>query len=444
MFAWENARPIGHGSGYNPSDYTLEGDGLMYAFQEAFSDLAEITGMFADANTKAVNAYAKGYHNGGGYEAAQEAANAFMNSSVVKEGFFGDIKNKLIKLWEKLKEKIKAFFHSAIQYFDKWFKSEAAFAEKYEDEINDKELDGFKYKLFDWDLSAFEAGQAWKKMTEGAFKAAKNEGLVMNESYSLGHYGDWVDGLVALMEVKYLQRNDGSIKVVANDNEADQILISQPSWHEISASKYSELHNAKHNRWQGTGYNLGGQDSSGIKSGSEKQAVSNDSSEGSSEEETAKDSSASTVKSMTTGQRKAVQRAVMAALGYADSSSIENFKKSIAKKLRGGKTEPREKEPNMSDIISGLKDYKEGLDNIQEAQESLVSDIDDEIDRLKDLKSDAKGDEAKKYKNRSDVLVEAKNVYMVAFNVYKDGLKERGTQYKNCLSAALHYSKKND
>ena len=427
MFAWDKARPIGHGSGYNPSDYTLEGDGLMYAFQEAFQDLAEITGMFADANTKAVNAYAKGYHYGGGYEAAQEAANAFMNSTVVTEGFFGDIKNKLIKLWEKIKEKIKAFFHSAIQYFDKWFKSEAAFAEKYEDEINNKELDGFKYKLFDWDLGAFKAEQAWKTMTNGAFKAAQDEGLVISkESYSLG-YGDWVDILVEGLWV-----HDGNKVWTRSDTKPGN------GWRSIGVGSDTSTDEQIQNQLRSTS-TMSDYTKSQDKPSEQKKLFGDGK-----KEDDEKDSSASTVKSMTTGQRKAVQRAVMAALNYGDSSSIENFKKAIAKKLRGGKTEPREKEPNMSDIISGLKDYKEGLDNIEEAQEALVSGIDDEIDRLKDLKSDAKGDEAKKYKNRSDVLVEAKNVYMVAFNVYKDGLKERGTQYKNCLSAALHYSKKND
>ena len=426
MFGWNDTKPIGHGAGYDPKDYTFEGDGLLYAFQEAFHDLAEIDGMIATMNNRGVNAYADGYHKGGP-EIAQESANSFMNSTAVTEGFLGDVKDKLIKLLTKLKEKIKAFFHSAVQYFDKWFKDEAAFAEKYEDEIDKKDLSDFKYKLFEWKLDAVDFKKAWADLQKTALDEAKKADVAILEAF-MGFDSDWVGALVVLEATIRMKKEDGdSVDIVTVDpgNFAAVQHYTERGYKKIAGSE------------DPNGQKDWGDGETAPSGSSPKTSSSGDSSSSSSEDK--KDSTASTVKSITSAQRKQIQRAVMKALG-SDAQNPEAFKKDLKKKLQGGKSEPREINPNMSEIIQGLKNYKEDLDNVKEAGDELTEGFDDEIDRIKGIES--KGDEATKAKNRIAAFTEAKDMYMKLFDVYKTALKERGSQYKNCLSAALHYSPK--
>ena len=432
MFGWTETKPIGHGAGYNPADYTFEGDGHLYAFQEAFRDLAEIDGMIAGMNNRGVNAYAEGYHKGGP-EIAQESATAFMNSTTVTEGFLGDVKDKLVKLLTKLKEKLKAFFHSAVQYFDKWFKDEAAFAEKYEDEIDKKDLSDFKYKLFEWKMDAVDFKKAWADLQKTALEEAKKADVAILEAF-MANGNDWVGAL----EAKFYTKGNEFFEY--NGSEADMAPLVAKGWKQVISSP--EIMKG-YGKTEVNGMKLlGNEKFAGVKpKNDDSSKTSDDSAESNSEDnkESTKDSTASTVKSITPAQRKQIQRAVMKALG-SDAQNPEGFKKDLAKKLRGGKSEPREINPNMSEIINGLKNYKEDLDNVKEAGDELTEGFDDEIDRIKGIES--KGDEATKAKNRIAAFTEAKDMYMKLFDVYKTALKERGSQYKNCLSAALHYSPK--
>jgi len=437
MFGWTETRPIGHGAGYNPADYTFEGDGHLYAFQEAFHDLAEIDGMIARMNNRGVNAYAEGYHRGGP-EIAQESASAFMNSTAVTEGFLGDVKDKLVKLLTKLKEKIKAFFHSAVQYFDKWFKDEAAFAEKYEDEIDKKDLSDFKYKLYEWKMDAVDFKKAWADLQKTALEEAKKADVAILEAF-IDNGNDWVGSLVALMEVVYVYNpKTGRVGKFDDDDKGHQLAATH-SWSEISEDRYNQLKAEAANKRRASRPINYDDDPEWGKSDSYEDAYPEAHRLAGLSSGEKKDSTASTVKSITSNQRKQIQRAIMKALG-SEAQNPEGFKKDLAKKLRGGKSEPREINPNMSEIINGLKNYKEDLDNVKEAGDELTEGFDDEIDRIKGIES--KGDEATKAKNRIAAFTEAKDMYMKLFDVYKTALKERGSQYKNCLSAALHYSPK--
>lgn len=450
MFGWTETRPIGHGSGYNPTDYTFEGDGLLYAFQEAFSDLAKIDGMIADMNNRGVNAYAKGYHSGG-LTVAQESANAFMNSTAVTEGFLGDVKDKLIKFLTALKDKIKAFFHSAIQYFDKFFKSEAAFVEKYEDEIDKKDLSDFKYKLYEWKMDAVDFKKAWADLQKVAFDEAKKADVSIMEAFMYDS-NDWVGALTILSVLKEYFLFKDSIWTQTNSEEELKDLKDlgyrevqtynlaskggrrfEPAHQLLSKDIDSETKEARRKY----GIQAEPEKVEGDKWDGKPWKKSED--EPATKEEEKKDSATSTIKSITSAQRKQIQRAVMKALG-GDAQNPEAFKKEIAKKLRGGKSEPREINPPMSEIITVLKDYKDSLDNVQEAGDELLEGFDNEIDRIKGIES--KGDEATKAKNRIAAFTEAKDMYMKLFDVYKNALKERASQYKNCFSAALHYSPK--
>lgn len=425
MFGWTETKPIGHGTGYNPADYTFEGDGLLCAFQEAFSDLAKIDSMIAEMNNRGVNAYAKGYEKGG-YEVAQESADAFMNSTAVTEGFLGDVKDKLIKLLTALKDKIKAFFHSAIQYFDKFFKSEAAFVEKYEDEVDKKDLSDFKYKLYEWKMDAVDFKKAWSDLQKTAFDEAKKADVAIMEAFMYDS-SDWVGALEALyvnhQNKEYFITTSTAMKFGPPDG---YVKVGNGAKDEYE--KLQHLKSAGYKKMDGNG----GQWEGSLTKNKPKGDSSDEGNE-------SKDSTTSTVNSITNAQRKQIQRAVMKALG-GDAQNPEAFKKEIAKKLRGGKSEPREINPPMSEIISALKDYKDNLDTVQEAGDELLEGFDNEIDRIKGIES--KGDDATRAKNRIAAFTEAKDMYMKLFDVYKNALKERASQYKNCFSAALHYSPK--
>jgi len=419
MFGWTETRPIGHGAGYNPADYTFEGDGHLYAFQEAFHDLAEIDGMIARMNTRGVNAYAEGYHKGGP-EIAQESASAFMNSTAVTEGFLGDIKDKLIKLLTKLKEKLKAFFHSAVQYFDKWFKDEAAFAEKYEDEISHKDLSDFKYKLYEWNMNAVDFKKAWTDLQKTALDEAKKADVAILEAFMVDK-NDWVGALEGLWV------HDGNKVWTRSDSKPGD------GWRSVGVGNDTDTDEQIQNKFKSTS------SMSDYTHSQDHHSVQKDLLDHGEKDEEKKDSTASTVKPITSSQRKQIQRAVMKALG-SDAQNPEAFKKDLAKKLRGGKSEPREINPDMNKIIDGLKNYKEDLDNVKTAGDELIEGFDGEIERINGMES--KGAEATKARNRIYAFTEAKDTYMKLFDVYKSALKERGSQYKNCLSAALHYSPK--
>lgn len=161
--------------GYEPineSDYSIENNGHLLAIQEAFEDLSEINAEAAEMNNKCVDAYGTAR-----FEQGQSAsmAVATMESAMapVMEGFFGDMKDKLISMLKKLKEKIIAFFKSALKYFNALFMNARDFAEKYEDELNEADVDGLKVEMYDYaNLSKY--GNTLKNIgkTLGAFKVS--------------------------------------------------------------------------------------------------------------------------------------------------------------------------------------------------------------------------------------------------------------------------------
>jgi len=138
-------------------NYSIENDGHLLAVQEAYEEISEIMESMADTNAAAVDAYVEGRDNGGeaGIQAAMESFNA-----TVMEGFFSDAKTKIVNMLKKMWAKIKAFFKSALQYFNALWMSGKKFAEKYQSEIEDaaKELDGnLKIKMFKYNESALPA-----------------------------------------------------------------------------------------------------------------------------------------------------------------------------------------------------------------------------------------------------------------------------------------------
>lgn len=142
-------RNVGGYEPINESDYSIENNGHLLAIQEAFEDLAEINASVAEMNDRCVDAYGTAR-----FEQGQTAsmATATMESAMapVMEGFFGDMKDKLISMLKKMKEKIIAFFKSALKYFNALFMNARDFAEKYEDELNEVDTDGLKVEMYDY------------------------------------------------------------------------------------------------------------------------------------------------------------------------------------------------------------------------------------------------------------------------------------------------------
>ena len=160
MFKWNNMNGAAN-TDIVEEDYSIENNGHLVALAEAFDELAEINESLADINAQAIDAYADGYKDGG-ESGAQAAMEAFVGTPVM-EGFLGDAKDKIVNALKKLWAKIKAFFKSALAYFDAIFMSGKKFAEKYKDEINKKTLSGFKYEMFEYTLDAIDLGSIYTK-----------------------------------------------------------------------------------------------------------------------------------------------------------------------------------------------------------------------------------------------------------------------------------------
>ena len=443
MFGFMRTSPTGDNINYK--DYTFEGDGHLYAFQEAFRDLAEIDGMIARMNNRGVNAYAEGYHKGG-LTAAQEAANVFMES-VVKEGFFGDMKDKLIKLLKKLKEKIKAFFHSAVQYFDSFFKDGAEFAEKYEDELRDKDLDGFKVRMYTYKALSKDYSKTvanWEDMKKAALAEAKKQEIdIATEAFGFDR-DDWVGVLVALMETFYWQSLDDPNNIKATDT----FTPGKGKWKQISQKEYERIYYTEDsetgNRIEdyGDSENYGEDEKPKSIAGKIAERAKKNSSEDKPKDESPKEKEVTktSVKSITSSQRKEIRRICMHTLCKIDSADNGKWTKQLKKAMRDGQGSMREITPDISDMIDVLKNSKEQLSDIKDIGDKFQDEFDDEIDKVNGM--DKSGDNGVRVRNHVAVFTEAKNCFMEYFQVLKSVMIERNNAYKSCLSAALHYNAK--
>ena len=147
MLAFNNSFGNG-GVAIDPSNYGVEAGGFFLAIQEAYADFAEIDEMCADYNSIAVGIAAEGLNRSGrsGLEAALES----FQMSPVSEGFFGSLKDKIVKALKALKEKIIAFFKSVIQFLSRIFMSDKNFIKKYKAELDKVDPDGMKFEMYDY------------------------------------------------------------------------------------------------------------------------------------------------------------------------------------------------------------------------------------------------------------------------------------------------------
>ena len=414
MFDWMT-KPIGSAQeAIDPANYSYEADGLHLAFEEAYSDLADINIMFAHASAAGTNVYAQKWHEGG--EKAAQAAMESYQKEPAFEGFLGDVKDKLVKLLTKLKDKIKAFFHSAVQYFDAFFKDGAAFAEKYEDELSKKDLNGFKFEMYEWKIPDKISDQ-WDKMKSKAMARAKSENVAVAESFGLDVDNiDWVAAMemCAVMEEYYIQNVSTGEKKRWGGSRVPN------GWKQISHTEFFKDVDIVR------------------KAGSGPDQLHDPTP--SPETEKPSDGGGTTVASITSAQKKAIVAEAIKFLG-GSAEKMDKFKKDLRKEFQGGRNDPKEIKPNIDDVIKTLKDT-DAVDAIKDAGDAMLESIDDEIDKVKD--ADKSGDEATKVRNSVAVFTCCKDVYMGYFDVYKDCIKARESQYKNCLSKALHFTAKED
>jgi len=442
--------PTGDNINYN--DYTFEGDGHLYAFQEAFHDLIQIDGMLAVMNTHGVNVFSEAYRKGG-MAATQEAIENLRNS-VVLEGFFGNMKARLVSLLKKLKEKIKAFFHSAIQYFDAFFKSDKAFAEKYEDELRKKDsegkLQGFKYEMYTYkklDGGISNINGFWERMKSIAIKKARHEhvDLAIKESYGMNCNVSWIDALLVLTESsKNKKKNDDQdVKSSSEEKPGGSPGAKRDQYYNPDQSRadQSNLHYYDDDD-ERTAYSHNDDDDDDDDDLPDEYWVVNKDKE-SDDKESDDDLPPEQLeaKRITKAQRRAIRQFCIWEIGRFSDTGEGAFDTQVKKSLRDGKTSPKDIEPNIGDMIDTLKNSNKQLGDIKDIMNTFQNDFDEEIDIVNGMdKSD--NNNAIRIRNHVEVFTIAKNVFMEYFNLVKDVMIERNNTYKRCLSAALHYNAK--
>ena len=185
MLAFNNSFGNG-GVAIDPSNYGVEAGGFFLAIQEAYADFADIDQMCADYNSIAVGIAAEGLNRSGrsGLEAALES----FQMSPVSEGFFGSLKDKIVKALKALKEKIIAFFKSVVQFLSRLFMSDKGFIKKYKAELDKVDPDGMKFEMYDYSkfgdhINAIATAAKGLSTTNIKQLAGKQEGTAkMNEN----------------------------------------------------------------------------------------------------------------------------------------------------------------------------------------------------------------------------------------------------------------------
>lgn len=234
-------------AGIVEEDYGIEVDGHMLAMEEAFADVAAINVSFADMNAQCVSAYMEGAATGG-EEGAKVALEAFQADPVM-EGFAKDVKDKVVKALKAMKEKIMAFFRSARQYFDALVKNAKDFAEKYEDQLKDKDVSGMKVDMFDYTLDKVKIGDIFKQanseLTKGAVLhgteeagtagAKKIEAAVMSKIC-----GDSVTSIEAFRKALYRKLRNGKATKSPMTPNITKMLAELKSGEEVENCKEAQ------------------------------------------------------------------------------------------------------------------------------------------------------------------------------------------------------------
>lgn len=133
--------------------YSCESNGDLIAIQEGYEDqLAIIESIHAlDMEEISFKKQLKSLKESGA--STDEIESSISKYETVIEGVVGNVWDNIKKFFTKMWGKIKAFFHSVVRYFDGLFKSGKDFVEKYAKELENLNLNGYKFKMYNYTVS---------------------------------------------------------------------------------------------------------------------------------------------------------------------------------------------------------------------------------------------------------------------------------------------------
>lgn len=136
--------------------YSIHG-GDFVALEEAMEDMTDVieaihTHDMAELQCeKEVRALQESYADEDEIQQVQE------NYAVIMEGAMKDMYERLINMLKKLWAKIKGYFADVVRFFDGLIKSGKDFVKKYEKQLNQLDLTGFEYKMYNWNNEKLSA-----------------------------------------------------------------------------------------------------------------------------------------------------------------------------------------------------------------------------------------------------------------------------------------------
>lgn len=133
--------------------YDIEIGGGFIAIQEAYDDIIDIENVMCAAEAACVDAY------------VSEGAGVNFAGIPVVENALKNIWDKIVSALKSLWEKLKGYFKTALKYFDAMFLSAKNFAEKYENELRNIDLHGFKHEMFEYTIDFNDMGKMCDKVS---------------------------------------------------------------------------------------------------------------------------------------------------------------------------------------------------------------------------------------------------------------------------------------
>ena len=147
--------------------YDIEIGGGFIAVQEAYDDIIDIENVMCAAEAACVDAY------------VSEGAGVNFAGIPVVENALKNIWDKIVSALKSLWEKLKGYFKTAVKYFDAMFLSAKNFAKKYEDELGNTDLHGFKYEMFEYTINPNDLKSMYGKIT--SHLDVERNGMKQNE-----------------------------------------------------------------------------------------------------------------------------------------------------------------------------------------------------------------------------------------------------------------------
>jgi hypothetical protein len=163
--------------------YDVEDNGDLIALQESYDDQLRIIQSLHAIDTEVIDFKSE-------YDSLKESASEYELETFVEEreavleASFKDAWEKVKQFFQNLWAKLKSFILTAVRYFDKYFRSSKTFIEKYENDLKKLNLNGFKFKMFEYTnletnhFTSYKDSREVKKLYDLVFSTATNENLI--------------------------------------------------------------------------------------------------------------------------------------------------------------------------------------------------------------------------------------------------------------------------